>query len=39
MVPEWVKNNARWWASGEIDDEAFVSGIQFLIKQGIINVN
>lgn len=38
-VPEWVKNNAAWWADGQIDDEAFVSGIQFLIKQGVININ
>lgn len=37
-VPEWVKNNAAWWAAGEIDDEAFVAGIQFLIKQGVIKV-
>ena len=37
-VPEWIKNNAAWWASGEIDDEAFVAGIQFLIKQGVITV-
>ncbi len=38
-VPTWVKNNAKWWASGEIDDKAFVSGIQFLIKQGVIGIN
>ncbi len=38
-VPEWIKNNAAWWAAGEIDDEAFVAGIQFLIKQGVIRVN
>ncbi|MBC8502638.1 MAG: hypothetical protein H8D35_05870, partial [Nitrosopumilus sp.] len=37
-VPEWVKNNAKWWAAGQIDDEAFVSGIQYLIKNGVITV-
>jgi hypothetical protein len=37
-VPEWVKNNAKWWADGSIDDNSFVQGIQFLIKEKILNV-
>ena len=37
-IPEWVKNNAGWWAEGAIDDEAFVTGIEFLISKEIINV-
>ena len=35
-IPEWIKNNAGWWAEGIIDDEAFVNGIQYLIEHGII---
>jgi hypothetical protein len=35
-IPEWVKNNAGWWANGEIDDASFVSGIEFMISDGII---
>ena len=35
-IPAWVKNNAGWWADGQIPDSAFVQGIQFLIKEGII---
>ena len=35
-IPEWVKNNAGWWANDEIDDASFVSGIEFLISDGII---
>ena len=35
-VPEWIKNNAGWWAEGQIDDTSFLQGIQFLIKNGII---
>jgi len=38
-VPEWIKNNAKWWADGLIDDKTFVSGIQFLIKERILNVS
>ena len=38
FIPNWVKNNAGWWAEGQIPDSAFVQGIQFLIKEGIIVV-
>ncbi|MFB5612994.1 MAG: peptidase [Nitrosarchaeum sp.] len=37
-IPSWVKNNAGWWADGTIDDNSFVQGIQFLIKEGILQV-
>jgi len=37
-VPSWVKNNAGWWAEGTIDDDSFVQGIQFLIKEGIMEI-
>ena len=36
QVPEWVKNNAKWWADGKITDDTFVSSLKFLIEQGII---
>jgi len=36
LIPSWIKNNAKWWADGQIDDTSFVSGIQFLIKEGVI---
>ena len=35
-IPEWIKNNAGWWAEGQIDDSSFLQGIQFLIKEGIM---
>lgn len=38
-VPDWVKNNAKWWADGQISDGDFVSGIKHLVKQGIIQVD
>ena len=38
-VPSWVKNNAGWWAEGSIDENSFVQGIQFLIKEGIMSVS
>jgi len=38
QIPDWVKNNAGWWATNQIPDSAFVDGIEFLIKDGIIVV-
>jgi len=38
-IPSWVKNNAKWWADGLIGDSDFVSGIQYLIKEGMISVS
>ena len=35
-IPDWIKNNAGWWADGLIDDGSFVSGIQWLISNGIM---
>ena len=39
LVPEWVKNNAAWWADGSVDDQTFLNGIEFLIEEGVINVS
>jgi hypothetical protein len=35
-IPEWIKNNAEWWVEGQIDDETFIQGIEYLIKNNII---
>ena len=35
-IPDWIKNNAGWWADGQIDDNSFVQGIQFLIRDGLM---
>ena len=37
-IPAWIKNNAGWWATDQIDDSTFVQGIQYLIQEGIIVV-
>ena len=39
QIPEWIRNNAEWWASDQIDDNTFLSGIQFLIKEGMLSVD
>ena len=35
-IPAWIKNNADWWATNQIDDSSFLHGIQYLIKEGIM---
>jgi len=37
-VPEWIKNNAGWWSEGQIDDQTFIKGIEYLVENGIIVV-
>ena len=38
-IPGWIKNNAGWWADGQIDDSSFVSGLQWLISNGIMKIS
>jgi len=37
-IPEWIKQNAGWWATGQIDDDSFIQGIEYLITEQIIHV-
>ena len=37
-VPEWLKNNAEWWAVGLVDDRTFAQGVGYLIKEKIISI-
>ena len=39
LIPDWVKNTAGWWADNQIPNSAFVDGIEFLVKEGIIVVS
>jgi hypothetical protein len=38
-IPTWIKNNALWWAEGQIDDSSFTQGIEFLIKENILSIS
>jgi len=38
-IPDWIKNNAGWWANGQIPDSAFVSGLQWLISNGVMTIS
>ena len=37
-IPDWIKNNTAWWAEDQIDDKTFIQGIEYLIKNEIIQI-
>jgi len=39
LVPDWVKNNAKWWSEDLIEDTDFINGLEYLIKQKIIKID
>jgi len=38
-VPDWVKNNAKWWSIDAITDSEFAEGLEDLIEKGIIKTS
>ncbi len=38
VIPQWIKNNAKWWSEGNITDTEYAKGLQYLITQGIIQI-
>jgi len=38
VIPDWVRNNAEWWSKDLIGEGDFLSGIEYLIIQGVIQV-
>jgi hypothetical protein len=37
-IPPWIKVSARWWSDGEISNNDFVLGIEYLAKNNIIDI-
>jgi len=38
-VPSWIKTTVGFWIDGKVDDNTFLSAVQFLANEGIIKVN
>ncbi len=38
QIPSWIKNNAKWWSQGQLGDDDFVKGIQYLIQEGVMKI-
>ena len=39
LVPDWVKNNAKWWSDDLIEDADFVNGLKYLLDELIIKID
>ena len=38
-LPEWTKKNAGWWADGLISDKDYVIGLEWMINNGVIQID
>jgi hypothetical protein len=38
VIPSWIKHNAMWWSQGQIGDDQFIKGLQYLIQHGIMQI-
>jgi len=37
-IPEWIKNNAKWWSEGSITETDYIKSLEYLIIQGVIQI-
>lgn len=38
IIPEWIKDNAKWWSEDSITDFDFTKGLEYLIEEGIVKI-
>ena len=38
-IPDWIRNNAKWWSASQISDKDFVKGLEHLVQNGILLVS
>jgi len=38
-IPDWVKNTMQWYLDGIISEDEMISAIQYLVKEGIIQLD
>ncbi len=39
QIPSWVKTTAGWWSDGQVGDQDFVKGIQYILETKIIQID
>jgi len=37
-LPDWIKNNAYWWSQGSISEAEYITSLEYLIINGIIQI-
>jgi len=38
VLPDWIKNNAKWWSEGSITETDYIKSLEYLIVQGVIQI-
>ena len=39
IIPDWIKNTAKWWVDDIISDDEYLTAIEFLVNEKIIQVS
>jgi len=39
LVPSWIKNTAGFWVSGDVSDKEFVSAIEWMLENKVLQVS
>lgn len=39
LVPEWIRNTAKWYGDGSISETEFINAIKYLIENNIIKLD
>lgn len=39
LMPDWVRNTAKWWGEGSISDEEFLNAMQYLFDNKILTMS
>jgi phage tail-like protein len=39
LIPDWFKNNSKWWREGIISDDEIINALETLIKQKVISLD
>ena len=37
-IPLWLKNNARQWSEGDLDDKGFIGNLRYLVSEEIVTL-
>jgi hypothetical protein len=38
FIPSWIKNTAKWWHDGNVDNTNFFGGVQYLVDHKMITI-
>ncbi len=39
ILPDWIKNNAKWWSADIVSDDEFIDTIEYMIEEGLIAIS